>query len=37
MYKQILYNVSLKHLSSKKVKNNNRYKKYKYGYNEDLD
>ena len=37
MYKQNLYKIYTEHLSSKLVKNNNRYKKFEYGYNKDLD
>jgi len=37
MYKQNLYKIHTEHLSSKLVKNNNRYKKFEYGYNKDLD
>ena len=37
MYKQSLYKIHTEHLSSKLVKNNNRYKKFEYGYNKDLD
>ncbi len=36
-YEQTLYIVHTDHLSDKKVKNNNRYKKYDRGYNSDLD
>ena len=36
-YKQTLYTVHTDHLKDKKVKSNNRYKKFKYGYNLDLD
>ena len=37
MYKQNLYKIHTEHLLSKLVKNNNRYKKFEYGYNKDLD
>ena len=37
MYKQSLYTVHTDHLEKKQVKQNNRYKKYDYGYNVDLD
>ena len=37
MYKQTLYKIHTEHLSDKKIKNHNKYKKFKYGYNEDLD
>ena len=37
MYQQSLYKVITDHVEKKKHKNNNRYKKYKYGYNADLD
>ncbi len=37
MYNQTLYKIHTEHLSSKLVKNNNRYKKFEYGYNKDLD
>ena len=37
MYKQTLYKVLTDHLLDKKVKNLNRYKKFAYGYNQDLD
>ena len=37
MYKQSLYKIHTEHLSSKLVKNSNRYKKFEYGYNKDLD
>ena len=37
MYKQKLYAIHTDHLQTKDVKNNNRYKKYEYGYNSDLD
>ena len=37
MYKQTLYKVLTDHLTDKKVKVANRYKKFKYGYNVDLD
>ena len=36
-YKQTLYKVITDHLETKNVKKNNRYKKYDYGYNSDLD
>ena len=36
-YKQTLYKVKTDHLKDQKVKRNNRYKKYAYGYNIDLD
>ena len=37
MYRQTLYTVHTDHLQKNTVKKNNRYKKYKYGYNADLD
>ena len=37
MYKQTLYQIHKDHLSNKKIKNLNKYKKFEYGYNEDLD
>ena len=37
MYKQTLYNIIIDHVDTKEVKKNNKGKKYKYGYNEDLD
>jgi hypothetical protein len=37
MYKQTLYNIIIDHVDTKEVKKNNKSKKYKYGYNEDLD
>ena len=37
MYQQTLYSVHTDHLDDKKVKRNNRYKKFSYGYNTDLD
>jgi hypothetical protein len=37
MYKQTLYNINTDHIDTKEVKKNNRYKKYNYGYNKDLD
>ena len=37
MYKQSLYNVIIDHIGTKEVKRNNKYKKYEYGYNADLD
>ena len=37
MYKQTLYQIHKDHLSKKKIKNLNKYKKFEYGYNEDLD
>ena len=37
MYTQTLYNIISDHLDDKKVKKNNKLKKYKYGYNIDLD
>jgi hypothetical protein len=37
MYQQTLYAIHTDHLKRKDVKNNNRYKKFKYGYNLDLD
>jgi len=37
MYKQTLYKVLTDHLLDKKVKNLNRYKKFAYGNNQDLD
>ena len=37
MYKQALYKITTDHLSDKKIKNLNKYKKFIYGYNEDLN
>ena len=37
MYKQNLYSIHTSHLDDKKIKNQNRYKKFKSGYNEELD
>ena len=37
MYKQTLYQIHKDHLSNKKIKNLNKYKRFEYGYNEDLD
>jgi hypothetical protein len=37
MYKQTLYNINTDHINTKEVKKNNKYKKYNYGYNKDLD
>ena len=37
MYKQNLYSIYTAHLDDKKIKNQNRYKKFKPGYNEELD
>ena len=37
MYKQNLYSIHTSHLDDKKIKNQNRYKKFKPGYNEELD
>ena len=37
MYKQSLYNIITDHVGTKEVKRKNKYKKYDYGYNEDLD
>ena len=37
MYKQTLYSIETEHLKRKDVKKNNRFKKYDYGYNKDLD
>ncbi len=37
MYKQNLYSIHTSHLKDKKIKNQNRYKKFKSGYNEELD
>ena len=37
MYKQTLYTVHNDHLADKKVKQTNKHKNFKYGYNEDLD
>ena len=37
MYKQNLYSIHTSHLKDKKIKNKNRYKKFKSGYNEELD
>ena len=37
MYEQTLYTIHRDHLSDKKVKNLNKYKKFEYGYNENLD
>ena len=36
-YEQKLYKIHSEHLKFKEVKNNNRWKKFKYGYNEQLD
>ena len=36
-YEQSLYSVHTEHLEDKIVKSNNRYKKFEYGYNSDLD
>ena len=36
-YQQELYAIHRDHLETKEVKKNNRYKKYRYGYNADLD
>ena len=36
-YEQKLYTVHTDHLENKKVKQQNRFKKYEYGYNVDLD
>ena len=36
-YEQSLYSVHTEHLEDKIVKSNNRYKKFDYGYNSDLD
>ena len=37
MYKQSLYNITRDHLDTKEVRKKNRLKKYKYGYDDDLD
>ena len=37
MYQQTLYAIHTDHLNRKDVKSDNRYKKFKYGYNKDLD
>ncbi len=37
MYQQTLYAIHTNHLDRKDVKSDNRYKKFKYGYNKDLD
>ena len=37
MYEQTLYSIHTEHLEDKTVKSNNRYKKFDYGYNSDLD
>jgi len=37
MYKQSLYNIITGHIDTKEVKRKNKYKKYEYGYNEELD
>ena len=37
MYKQSLYNVIIDHIGTKEVKRKNKYKKYEYGYDVDLD
>ena len=37
MYKQSLYNIITDHIDTKEVKRKNKYKKYEYGYNEELD
>ena len=37
MYTQTLYAIHTDHLTRKDVKKNNRFKKYNYGYNADLD
>ena len=37
MYTQSLYNIIIDHIDTKKVKHNNKHKKYEYGYNEELD
>ncbi len=37
MYEQTLYTIHRDHLSDKKIKNLNKYKKFEYGYNENLD
>ena len=37
MYQQKLYAIHTNHLDRKDVKSDNRYKKFKYGYNKDLD
>ena len=37
MYEQTLYTINRDHLSDKKIKNLNKYKKFEYGYNENLD
>ena len=37
MYKQTLYTVHTDHLLKKSIKNQNKYKKFNYGYNHELD
>lgn len=37
MYKQSLYNITRDHLDTKEVRKKNRLKKYKYGYDDNLD
>ena len=37
MYKQTLYKIHTDHLSKKQIKHRNKYKKFEYGYNEELD
>ena len=37
MYKQNLYSIHRSHLKDKKIINQNKYKKFKSGYNEELD
>ena len=37
MYQQTLYAIHTDHLNNKDVKNSNKHKKFKYGYNLDLD
>ena len=36
-WKDELFTIDREHLTDKVVKRNNRYKKYEYGYNSDLD
>ena len=36
-YQQSLYAIHTDHLKDRKVKKNNRYKKFEYGYNSDID
>ena len=37
MYKQNLYHIYDEHLNDKSIKNFNKHKKFKYGYNKELD